>query len=53
MNSLLNAVHIACYTAKNKGRTWVHVYQADNREVVKAKSEMQSSHMLSTFRVPQ
>lgn len=41
MNSLLNAADVACYTAKNKGRNCVHVYQADNSEVVKSKSEMQ------------
>lgn len=38
---VLSASDAACYVAKNRGRNRVHVYQADDREVVQQRSEME------------
>lgn len=39
--SVLSAADGACYVAKNKGRSRVHLYQANDRELAKQQGEMQ------------
>lgn len=41
INTVLSAADAACYAAKNKGRDRVHVYQADDSEMVKVRGQMQ------------
>ncbi len=41
INTVLNAADAACYMTKNKGRDRVHVYQANDSEIVKVQGEMQ------------
>jgi diguanylate cyclase (GGDEF)-like protein/PAS domain S-box-containing protein len=40
-NLVLSAADAACYAAKDQGRNRVHVYQADDRELVRQRSERQ------------
>lgn len=39
--TVLNAADAACYTAKNKGRNRVHIYQADDGELAQFKGQAQ------------
>ena len=41
LSAVLRAADAACYTAKGKGRNRIHVYQADDAELVQHSSEMQ------------
>jgi diguanylate cyclase (GGDEF)-like protein/PAS domain S-box-containing protein len=41
INAVLSAADTACYTAKNKGRDRVHIYQANDSEIVKVRGQMQ------------
>ncbi|GAB1544505.1 hypothetical protein NUACC21_71810 [Scytonema sp. NUACC21] len=41
MNSVLSAADAACYTAKHRGRNRVHLYQADDSDLIKTQGEMQ------------
>ncbi|WP_242051558.1 EAL domain-containing protein [Nostoc sp. FACHB-280] len=41
MNSALSAADAACYVAKNQGRNRVHIYQADDLELIRQYGEMQ------------
>ena len=41
--AVLSAADAACYAAKNRGRNRVHVYQADDLELAKQRSERQWS----------
>ena len=39
LNSLLGAADAACYAAKDKGRNRVHIYQADDAELLQQRGE--------------
>lgn len=39
LNSVLSAADAACYAAKDSGRDRMHVYQADDRDLVQQRSE--------------
>jgi diguanylate cyclase (GGDEF)-like protein len=39
--SVLSAADVACYMAKNKGRSRVHLYQANDSELAKQQGEIQ------------
>ncbi|WP_242054654.1 EAL domain-containing protein [Nostoc sp. FACHB-190] len=41
MNRALSAADAACYVAKNQGRNRVHIYQADDLDLVRQYGEMQ------------
>jgi len=41
LSAVLRAADAACYSAKNKGRNRIHVYQADDAELAQRSSEMQ------------
>jgi len=41
MKTAVSAADAACYVAKNKGRSRVHIYQADHSELARATSEIQ------------
>jgi diguanylate cyclase (GGDEF)-like protein/PAS domain S-box-containing protein len=41
LSSVLSLADSACYVAKYKGRNCVHVFQADDRELLKQRGEMQ------------
>gem|GEM_PF-502136 len=40
LTSALSAVDAACYAAKNQGRNRIHIYQADDQELIKQRGEM-------------
>jgi diguanylate cyclase (GGDEF)-like protein/PAS domain S-box-containing protein len=40
-SDLLSTADAACYTAKNKGRNRVHIFQTDDRELLQQRDEMQ------------
>ena len=40
IGSILSAADAACYLAKNQGRNRVHIYQADDSELIRQRGEM-------------
>lgn len=40
-SDILSTADAACYTAKNKGRNRVHIFQTDDRELLQQRDEMQ------------
>lgn len=40
LTSALSAVDAACYAAKNQGRNRIHIYQADDQDLIKQRGEM-------------
>jgi diguanylate cyclase (GGDEF)-like protein/PAS domain S-box-containing protein len=47
LSSLMSDVDAACYTAKNKGRNRVHVFQTDDQEQLKQRGELQWAPRIS------
>lgn len=45
--SSLSAADAACFAAKNKGRNRVHVYQADDSELLQQRGEMQLASQIN------
>ncbi|WP_404785354.1 EAL domain-containing protein [Altericista sp. CCNU0014] len=47
LSSLLSVADAACYTAKNKGRNRVHVFQPNDRDLLQQRGEIQWASRLS------